>query len=214
MSDEAAFLEIEVKFHLDDPPRMADTLLALGARAHPRMFETNLCFDDDDGSLRNAGKLLRLRKDSGCRLTYKCKSGLQTTDFKVLNELEVEVGDFDRMKAILLALGYHTAQVYEKWRRSFQWNGVWLCIDTLPFGHFLEIEGPRQAIRQTAQRLGLRWEHRIVGNYLAIFEVLRTALNLPFFDVTFEHFRQHPVNLAPYLQAIRAIKEKGSNLDL
>jgi adenylate cyclase, class 2 len=211
MSDEAAFLEIEVKFHLDDPPRMADTLLALGAGAHPRIFETNLCFDDDDGSLRNAGKLLRLRKDSGCRLTYKCKSGLQTTDFKVLKELEVEVGDFDRMKAILLALGYHTAQVYEKWRQSFQWNGVWLCIDTLPFGHFLEIEGPRQAIRQTARRLGLRWEDRIVGNYLAIFELLRTALNLPFFDVTFEHFRQHPVTLAPHLEAIRKV---GSNLDL
>lgn len=205
MNNENAYLEIEVKFHLADPAGLADTLAAKGALTHPKVFETNLCFDDSRDSLRHSGRLLRLRKAGDCRLTFKRHAAQDSDEFKMYNELEVRVNDFDRMKAILLALGFHADRIYEKWRQSFEWNGVQLCIDTLPFGHFIEIEGPCGAIRQTADRLGLPWKDRIIGNYLAIFEVLRKALNLPFRDVTFEHFGRYEVDLAPHLKSIRAI---------
>jgi adenylate cyclase, class 2 len=118
--------------------------------------------------------------------------------------LEVGVSDFDTMRGILQGLGYHTAQVYEKWRQTFHWESVELCLDTMPYGTFLEIEGPREKIRPAADRLGLVWEKRILKNYLAMFEALRVQENLPFHDVTFSNFENHATDITPLLKTFEA----------
>lgn len=210
MNDLAAQLEIEVKFHLPDPARMVDRLTALGARSRPGHFETNLCFDDDAQHLFRSGRLLRLRRDDNCRLTYKERPDPSTDQFKVVNELEVTVDAFDTMRTILHRLGYHTARTYEKWRQTFEWGQLHLCLDTLPFGHFLEIEGPGADIRAAAHALDLPWPERIIKNYLAIFEILRSGMNLPFTDVTFDLFKDHPVDLTPYLPLLRVMTNHGA----
>jgi adenylate cyclase class 2 len=64
-----------------------------------------------------------------------------------------------------------------------------LCLDRLPFGDFLEIEGGKEAIRHAAGRLGLAWERRILDNYLGLFEKVRQSMGLPFSDVTFANFK-------------------------
>ena len=125
---------------------------------------------------------------------------------KVYRELEVEVNDCDAMTAILQSLGFHPAQVYEKRRRVFHWRDVELCLDRMPFGDFLEIEGPKESIRDAADRLELAWRDRILTNYLSIFEMVRTAYELPFNDVTFANFERHPVNLVPMLPKMCAGK--------
>lgn len=206
MSGDIEHLEIEVKFHLPDPLSMADRLMALGAVAQPKVFERNLCFDDDCNRLVQAGRLLRLRKDNQCRLTFKSRPRQQTSDFKIVKELEVTVSDFDTMCDMLHALGYCQVRVYEKWRQTFEWEDVLLCLDTLPFGHFLEIEGPCEAIRNAATQLTLVWNERIIKNYLAIFEVLRDGLSLPFTDVTFDHFEGSRIDIAPFLPVLYAAK--------
>ena len=108
------------------------------------------------------------------------------------------------MTAILNSLGFHPAQVYEKRRRVFHWGDVEFCLDRMPFGDFLEIEGPKESIRDAANRLALAWRDRILTNYLSIFEILRTAFELPFNDVTFANFERHPVNLVPMLPMLCA----------
>ncbi len=197
-------LEIEVKFHLADPAAMHQRLLELGAEAQPKVFETNIRYDDNDQSLLRSGRLLRLRQDSVCRLTFKSKPAEQDTDYKIYNELEVEVQDFDTMNAILRALGYDTAQIYEKWRQSFAYNDAIVCMDSMPYGEFLEIEGPKGAIREIARRLGLPWQERILSNYLAIFDRLRHKAGLPFNDVTFNNFKRHPFEITPHIQLLQA----------
>jgi len=192
-------LEVEVKFFIEDPDLIRQSILAMGAEPHAKVFEVNHCYDDSASTIYKGGKLLRLRDDGTCSLTYKCKPAVPSAAYKVYKEREVVVSDFATMDAILCELGYHTARIYEKWRETFSVPNAELCIDTLPFGVFLEIEGAGTAIDQIAQKLALPWEHRILRNYLSIFEILRGKENLPFQDVTFENFRRHPSQIRPYL---------------
>lgn len=197
-------LEVEVKFYIDRPDLLHRRLVQLDATAPQKVFETNLRFEDSDHTLKTNGRLLRLRQDRDCRLTFKSKPGQSDPQFKVYRELEVSVSDFGTMRDILHGLGYRTVQVYEKWRQTFHWNNVELCLDTMPYGTFLEIEGPRGRIRPTAEHLGLTWEKRILKNYLAMFEALRELENLPFHDVTFSNFECHPVDITPLLNRFEA----------
>ena len=182
-------LEIEVKFWVEDPAALRAAILAMGCRSSGRVFESNFCYDDRRRSLKNRRALLRLRRDSGARLTFKAVPATEDAAFKVFREMEVAVDDFDTMAGILEAIGFQRTRVYEKWRETFSCAGVQLCLDTLPMGTFLEIEGPRRSIGAVARRLGLPWEQRILANYLEMFDHLRRKMDLPFSDLTFDHFK-------------------------
>lgn len=197
-------LEIEVKFFIPHIARLHDSLLEMGAAAGAEVFESNTRFEDSGETLKKGGRLLRLRKDGACRLTYKCPPLRDDPAYKVYQELEVEVSECDVMTGILQSLGFHPVQIYEKWRRVYTWRDVELCLDRMPFGDFLEIEGPKKSIRSAAGCLDLAWKDRILTNYLAIFEMVRKEYGLPFNDVTFANFERHPVNLVPMLPILCA----------
>lgn len=197
-------LEIEVKFHLNQPETLVQRLIELGANSKPEIFERNLRFEDPGHTLKAGNKLLRLRRDDTCRLTFKSKPSPIKTECKVYRELEVTVSDFDAMQGILNGLGFQAVQTYEKRRRTFSWEEVELCIDTMPYGTFLEIEGAEADIKAAAARLNLPWEKRILANYLAIFELLRSRHHLPFRDVTFSNFKQYPTDITPLLGELEA----------
>jgi adenylate cyclase, class 2 len=195
-------LEIEVKFYLSDMDSIRDRILELGAVSMGRVFETNLRFDDADNRLIEKKSLLRLRRDTKTILTFKSEPPFKNDQFKILKELEVEVSDFTTMKHILESLGFREEQVYEKWRETFRLNSANLCLDTMPYGDFLEIEGQKEDIKELAYRIGLKWQKRILLNYLAIFDVIKQKTNLPFYDVTFSNFINIRFDLAEYLDLI------------
>ncbi|OQX22141.1 MAG: hypothetical protein BWK80_31225 [Desulfobacteraceae bacterium IS3] len=65
-------LEIEVKFYIaDNMQQIREHILALGAKPLGRVFESNILFEDETRSLRKKNCLLRLRKDSKTKLTFK-----------------------------------------------------------------------------------------------------------------------------------------------
>lgn len=197
--------EIEVKFLLDDAPAFRRTLTRLGAQSGlSEVFETNYRYDDASGSLLARRCLLRLRQDDQSRLTFKRPAPGAQGQFKVYEELEVVVADFAATHAILQALGFQPAQIYEKRRETFQLEGALICLDRLPFGDFAEIEGAPDRIRAAARTLGLNWGHRILANYLRLFEALRRNLNLPFEDVTFANFKGVTAALRPILRTFEA----------
>lgn len=182
-------LEIEIKFFISDIDALRKKICSAGAEWKRGGFESNIRFDDQSMRLTRERKLLRLRQDTACRLTVKTPSADSDADFKIFRELEVTVGDPKTMTAILGELGYFPRQIYEKERETYRFKQTDLCLDTLPFGHFLEIEGEKDDIRAVADALCLNWEERITTNYLALFDALRKQLHLPFEDVTFENFR-------------------------
>jgi adenylate cyclase class 2 len=197
-------LEVEVKFHLSDPDRMRDALVAAGAMSSGRVFEKNIRLDDASGTLKRQGMLLRLRSDDGVRLTFKSKPPHQDSQFKVHQELETDVGDFKTCQNILEALGFFPEQVYEKWRETFLLGDTKCLIDTMPFGVFLEIEGKGTRIREIANQFDLGWEERILLNYLEIFEIIQRREGLGFTDITFEHFESIEVDLGKHLHLLYA----------
>jgi adenylate cyclase class 2 len=197
-------LEIEVKFHLPEIKPVRDRTLAMGAIHCGRVFETNVRFEDASESLKKQGILLRLRKDDRIRLTFKSNLSRPDTQFKVHRELEVEVGHFDACHSILEGLGFHPQQAYEKWRETFVLNNTNLLIDTMPYGLFLEIEGQKTHIRNLADRLGLKWEERILLNYLEIFEIVQREEGLHFGDITFENFKATHLDIRKYLPLLYA----------
>lgn len=192
-------LEIEVKFRVEDRRLLQAQIDRSGAERLSEVFETNIRWDDGSESLKARKCLLRLRKQRGGKalLTFKSPPSIEDERFKVFNERETEVCDGEEMAAILEALGFRPVQVYEKERITYRLGSVFLCLDRLPFGDYLEIEGEKQAIQRAAELLGLEWEQRILDTYLALFEKLRNAMGLPFTDVTFANFGRHAPALMP-----------------
>jgi adenylate cyclase class 2 len=188
------FMEIEVKFLLDNVDKTRQRILDMGGETSGRVFEINIRFEDAGNKLIQQHSLLRLRKDKTSTLTFKSLAGSPGDQFKIHKEIEVEVSDFNATAAILESLGYHQEQIYEKYRETFKLQGAVLCLDTMPFGNFLEIEGNRDNIRSAADRIGLVWENRILNNYFGLFAMLRNSLGLPFSDITFDNFQQTPID--------------------
>lgn len=196
------YLETEVKFYLPNIDPIRTRMIDLGAVFKDRTFETNIRFEDAEKSLIQKKSLLRLRKDKKITLTFKSEPPFKDNQFKILQEFEVEVSDFDAMEHILESLGFQEEQVYEKWRETLILNRTRLCLDTMPYGNFLEIEGQKEDIKKLASQIGLKWKKRILLNYLAIFDVIKQKSNLPFYDVTFSNFINIRFDLAKYLDLI------------
>ena len=165
--------EIEIKFYIRDLNRLEARLIELGARLlQPRVLESNIRFDLPDRSLSVMNKALRLRRAEDVRLTYKGPSerrdGVQSR-----TEVEFSVGGFESARQFLEALGYVQIAVYEKFRTTYELDQTHIMLDELPYGEFVEIEGPGvDAIRLTATRLRLDWEAAVPASYLNLFERL------------------------------------------
>jgi len=191
-------LEVEVKFLVTDLAAVRARLLAAGAEQRAaRVYERNVRYDTADETLLGRQALLRLRQDTQVRLTFK---GLAAQDAdseaKIREELEVAVSDFDTLALILARLGFHAVQTYEKYRETWHLDEVEVVLDELPFGNFVELEGPSdESLKVVAADLGLGWSQRILANYLALMELARRTFELPFHDLTFANFADRSVNL-------------------
>jgi adenylate cyclase, class 2 len=197
-------LEVEVKFYLPDSEPLQRRLVAYGAELISSAPETNIRFENQDNSLHAQKTLLRLRHSDTTTLTYKSKPPVHDPDFKVHHEIEVIISDFEAMRRILESIGFHPAQIYEKDRATWRINTTLLCLDQMPYGDFIEIEGTPDNIRQVAKDLGFEWKDRILFNYIEIFEILKKQLGLQFSDVTFDHFRDVKIDFRQYLYLFKA----------
>jgi adenylate cyclase class 2 len=72
----------------------------------------------------------------------------------------------------------------------YRLQGVLVTLDEMPYGFFVEIEGPDgTSIQDVAARLGLDWGKRILDSYTVLFERVRLALGLNFRDLSFANFK-------------------------
>ncbi|MEW5872906.1 MAG: class IV adenylate cyclase [Chloroflexota bacterium] len=181
--------ELEVKFYVQDLEGVQRRLEALGAhRVQPRTLETNLRFDTPGGDLTRAFRALRLRQDSAARLTYKGPAEVRE-GVRVRPEIEFVVSDFGAAREFLQALGYQVSLIYEKYRATYDLGEVHVTLDELPYGNFVEIEGPDPAsILAVNTSLNLDWEARLPDSYTVLFSKVRSRLGLRFRDLIFENF--------------------------
>lgn len=189
--------ETEAKFYVLNLDPIITRLHELEARLiQPRVLETNLRFDLPGGELRSEGRVLRLRQDTQPRLTYK-GAGRSDHGILVREEIEFEVGDFEKARQFLYALGYHEIFSYEKYRTTYELEYTLIMLDELPYGDFVEIEGQTlEQIRSAADRLKINWNAAIEQSYTGLFEYARKSLQLSFRDLSFENFLDIKVKAA------------------
>jgi adenylate cyclase class 2 len=90
----------------------------------------------------------------------------------VREEVEVVVGQPEKLRAILEALGLKPAFRYEKIRATYALRevpGVKLELDVTPIGIFIELEGSPRQIDRAARLLGYRVRDYITRSYLALY---------------------------------------------
>lgn len=194
-------LEVEVKFWTPDLKGPRAHLQALGATLHQaRVWERNVVYDTPAGALRRRDALLRLRQDNTVRLTFKGRppADMDTlSEARIREELEVTLSDAAMMETILQRLGFEPQQVYEKYRETFRLGEVEVALDELPYGSFVELEGPAATLPELAAQLGFAWNRRILKNYLALLADLQLVYDLPFRDLTFANFEGRDVTFGP-----------------
>lgn len=187
--------EIEIKFYVKNLTKVLERLEQLGAKlVQPRTHEVNLRFDTPNGDLSRAFQVLRLRQDTAARLTFKGPATGQG-GARVRTELEFIVEDFDTAQAFLQALGYQVILMYEKYRTIYDLHDVHVTLDEMPYGNFVELEGPDvRSLKAVNLKIGLNWEAGVPESYSVLFDQLRRRLKFNFRDLSFENFTGLQVN--------------------
>jgi len=149
-------IEVEKKFRLTKRQRDAvlKRLPEVGASLQGEEFEENTLYDGE--ALKSGTCVLRIRRVEGnATLTYK-KRIPSSSAIKQQREEETAIEDPEAMEAILVALGFTPAIVYEKRRQTWRLGNAEIVIDVLPFGLFMEIEGRVNEIKAVERKLGLK----------------------------------------------------------
>jgi adenylate cyclase class 2 len=149
-------IEIEKKYRLTKKQRQ-EVLLRLpqvGANRLGENFEVNTLYAGENLDVDRS--VLRLRR-IGNRgiLTYKERFPTRS-DIKHQREDETPLDNPDAMEAILDAIGFAPVLIYEKRRETWRMGESEIVIDELPFGLFMEIEGPEKEIRDIERKLAIK----------------------------------------------------------
>jgi adenylate cyclase class 2 len=147
-------IEIEKKYRLTQPQRRAieRRMRALSITPGEVEYEENTLYRG--GRLDLGGCALRLRRVNGrANLTFKRRLPSQSA-IKHQEEHEVSIEDPDAIDAILKALGFRPAVIYEKRRTRWDVGKAAVVIDELPFGRFMEIEASVREIKRVEKLLG------------------------------------------------------------
>ena len=172
-------LETELKFYCSDFKELRDKLVILGADFKSRFFEENIVFDTPDRSLRSRGALLRLRSSGANVLCFKETLADSNEEVKTRREIETGVEDFGKTRSILEGLGYRAVLFYEKVREKWLTGTCVVCLDKLPFGNFVEMEGLQDEIYRCASHLGLLKKDSTAKSYHELNREYRRQQGLP-----------------------------------
>ena len=161
-------IEVEFKLRLADRAVFARRLQELGARLiRPRELEDNVVYDFPDRGLTGRGSMLRTRTlDEQVVLTFKGRARPSSVA-KAREEIESVLTrqEGDALVAILERLGLVPIFRYQKYRTTWELQGVHVMLDETPIGDFAEIEGEEGLIIATAYGLGYRQDQFITLSY-------------------------------------------------
>lgn len=158
-------IEVERKYTVsrDEIDRIRELLREFGAEDHGETFEENTIYRG--GKLDKIGGVLRIRRtESKAIFTFK-KRLEGEFEAKTQIEHESEIGSPDEIAEILDQLGFKKRLIYEKRRETWKFRDVEIVFDELPFGLFMEIEGPLTAIIEAEMLLDLEFLEVIPETY-------------------------------------------------
>jgi len=180
-------MEIEVKVAVESLPMVAEKARRLGfEEVEPRHFEANTLYDFPGRPLSVAGCLLRVRECRGTALlTFKGRL-VQHERYKIRPEKETVCQSAESLRGILEGIGLRPFFRYEKFRTEFRApSNTLLCLDEMPFGPYLELEGEPEGIEAVASALSIDPESYIRRSYADLYGEHCRKLGMPFGDILF-----------------------------
>ena len=149
--------EIELKILNINIEEITKKLLKIGAKKVGENLIIEKHFDFPDKRISKNKESFRLRKfGSKTELTYK-HSLIKDKNFKIHEETETEVSNYDEMEKIIEKLGLKRVKYKEKKRISFKLEKLKIEIDKYPsIPAYLEIEGSKKEIENLLKRLGYK----------------------------------------------------------
>ncbi len=180
-------MEIEVKVRVEDLKTYVGKAEELGYEVlQPRLFEGNFLYDFPERPLSISGCMLRVRETvEGALFTFKGKV-VSHDRYKIRPEEETRCDNGEKLRAILENIGLRTFFKYEKYRREYQAPGAILCLDEMPFGNFLELEGSPESIEALAAALELDSSSFLRRSYADLYGEHCRKLGKPFGNILFE----------------------------
>lgn len=165
------FTEVELKYRVKDFRRIKENLRQAGARLIcEAVEEKNTLYDLPDGSLKRSGTLLRLR-EFGAEVILTVKESRFPGVMKIRKEHETVLSiSLCAAEEMLKALNYAPVFHYEKIREIWGLGAdVHICLDTLCFGKFVEIEADTQQKVSNASRvLGFNIHEGLTQGYIQL----------------------------------------------
>lgn len=179
-------MEIEVKVPVADLEATRSRAKGLGyGVVKTRHFEANVLYDYPDRSIALSGCLLRIRETPDhALLTFKGKV-VHDPQFKVRPEMETTCADGSALRGILESIGLRPFFRYEKYREEYRGEGALLCLDELPFGSYLELEGEPATIEALAKALDLDPATFIKRSYADLYGEYCRGRGIPFGNIVF-----------------------------
>ena len=167
--------EIEVKFKVNDFSRIRAALRKLGASLIWKGMEENIFFDTKSRNLYKKGILFRLRQwnNHGVLLTVKTPPKKKSNHYKIKNEYEIEVHDFDAARHMIHALGFAEDSSYKKFREHWKIKNAFVELDSVGNMKFIEIEASQNDITRLARVFGLSWKQVERRGYIKILKDMR-----------------------------------------
>ncbi len=171
--------EKEVKFEVEQFSSLRKLLRKQGGQFIEKYLEKNIVLDTPSRKLISENKLLRLRKKGEKKvLCFKKPLKDALPGIKVLEEYETEVMDLNVTEKILMELGYGRISLYEKIREKWKVRGFKVCLDYLPFGKYVEIEGEGDLLGFIVE-LGIEGKGPLRESYHEINRKKREEMGLP-----------------------------------
>ncbi len=176
-------IEREIKYFVDDFSPYRERLADIDAVRIAAFFEDNIIFDNEGETLRKEGKLFRLRKSDTVSITFK--DPVERARFKIMEEYEIVVSDFDTAEKIITSLGFHRVFRYQKKREIYTLRGTHILLDETPIGNYIEIEGEEDFIVQLSEQLSLPLNRETSKNYMELYREHCERNNLEPSDMVF-----------------------------
>lgn len=157
--------EFEAKFYPVNKEEYRKKLLNLGAKLlRPERMMVRIVADQHSTPSLGKNEYIRIRDEGNLiRLSYKTTADADG-NLSDQKEIDVNVSDFEKTKAILEACGLVFNKKQETYREEWSYKNSEITIDTWPgLSTYSEIESPSEAeVKQIATELDFDWDKKII----------------------------------------------------
>ena len=180
-------IEIETKFKVQFPKELRKKLKYIGTKFVSRKLEQDIYYKASE--FNPALSVVRLRLAGDCCIFTIKRAGNngKSSKYKIRDEAEVKISNAKVFQKKLKTLNFKQSFKKEKIRETYRCKGAKVLIDKLPhIGFYVEIEGPKIAIKKIVKLLGLDIEKAIPHTYVQIFNKYKRKMKKPNLDLVFK----------------------------